>query len=135
MQTEAHFDLRRGALHEAAHVVIAGSFGCKATAALARRPDGGGATRHWKADTKILGLLTGDAQKQVALAGIVAECIDDDAEVDAAQIEDYLMLGVIDLSTSDGLMAAGYTIDDLTECVASVNALYDDIKSLADAEE
>jgi hypothetical protein len=32
-------------------------------------------------------------------------------------------------------MAAGYTIDDLTECVASVNALYDDIKSLADAEE
>ena len=100
MTTSAHtmHDLRRLGIHEFAHSIVARKLGAA------------GFVRFFadaSAQFQLYGDLADDEWRIVALAGTIAECVDDDRELSPVQMSERLRTQAVTLSDTDACLAAG----------------------------
>lgn len=127
------WELRAAAIHEAAHAVIARHFGYEASAQVFATPDPGPDDKSWTGRTMFYQETAGRRDSRlIALAGTVAEQIDDDPDLEALDIADWLEAGVIELSATDARMAGDHAVEDMEEAVMLVRHLWEEIEAEAE---
>jgi hypothetical protein len=125
----ARRDLRRTCVHEYAHAAVARHFGAAGFVTIvARCADAAG----YGGRFQMYGELAEDEWRIVALAGTVAECVDDDPHADARAIVAALAADPARLSSVDAQLAAGFGDTDVERCLGIVKALWREIAGEAD---
>lgn len=123
-------DLHRACIHEYAHAHVARHHGIDSHVRIADNPDAADDVEqkffsgkcHFLADCQ-----DPTGRRQIGLAGLVAEHIDDDADVEAWMILESLELDPLQLSESDGEYAGIYTEADLNSTAMLIRRLWDSI--------
>jgi len=128
MSEAASQALWRACLHEYAHLVVARHFGAAGFVTIVRgrtfEPDYGGRFQMY-------GELADDEWRIVALAGAVAERVDEDPCVDAASLAAALRAEPGLMSGVDAQLAAGFVEADVEQCLCLVEKLWHEIASEA----
>jgi len=124
MTTSAHtmHDLRRLGIHEFAHSIVARKLGAA------------GFVRFFadaSAQFQLYGDLADDEWRIVALAGTIAECVDDDRELSPVQMSERLRTQAVTLSDTDARLAAGFDMHDIERCLELVRAAWHEIEAEA----
>jgi hypothetical protein len=88
--------------------------------------------RRYSGRFQMYGELADDEWRIVALAGAVAECVDDDPHADASAIVAALVTDPARLSAVDAQLAGAFAAADVERCVAIVKALWREIANEAD---
>lgn len=111
--------LRATCLHEEAHLAVARHFGACGFITIRRVT---GSTTTWQGRFQLVGDIEDDAWRIVALAGTLAERLDDDRAIDARELASALRRPGA-LSPCDEALARGFRIDDVRRCLAIVHAM------------
>jgi hypothetical protein len=123
-EQEARRQLWRTCLHEYAHCVVARDFGAAGFVTISRgRID----ASRYGGRFQMYGELADDEWRIVALAGAVAESIDDDPGVEAASVIAVLRTEPTPLSGVDAQLAAGFIDADVERCLRIVRKLWHEI--------
>lgn len=121
-------DLRRTCIHEYAHWAVARHFGAAGFVTIVRSRAG---PPGWGGRFQMYGDLADEEWRIVALAGIVAEWVDDDPGITAAEIIDRLRKDPAQLSAVDAQLAVGFGDDDIERCLRIVRALWHEVAAEA----
>jgi hypothetical protein len=127
MNTEASRALRRACLHEYAHLVVARHFGAAGFVAIA----GDATSCRYGGRFQMYGELADDEWRIVALAGVVAERLDEEPTVSASVLAAALRADSDMLRGTDARLAAGFEESDIERCLCLVRTLWRDIASEA----
>ena len=122
-------DLRRACIHECAHWAVAKHFGAAGFVTIVRSRAG---PPSWGGRFQMYGDLADEDWRVVALAGVIAEWVDDDPGVEAATIIDRLRKDPPMLSAIDAQLAAGFGDEDVARCLRIVRAVWHDVAKEAD---
>ena len=123
MNEAASHALWRACLHEYAHLVVARHFGAAGFVAI-----GGDATTcRYGGRFQMFGELADDEWRVVALAGVVAERLDEEPTVTASVLTAALRADPDLLRGTDVQLAAGFDEADVERCVSLVRMLWRDI--------
>ena len=128
-RTTMHECLWRACLHEYAHSTVARHFGAAGFVTIVRgrtdEPAYGGRFQMY-------GELADDEWRIVALAGAVAERVNDEPWVEAASLVSALRAEPGLLSGVDAQLAADFADDDVAQCLFLVRKLWHEIASEAE---
>jgi hypothetical protein len=124
-------DLWRACLHEHAHAAVARHFDVLSDVRIERNPDGGPEQRHYVGQCRMYSRPEGMPGRIVGLAGTVAECVDEDNDVESWDVAEYLLLELITLSNTDADLASGYSDADIALCLQLVRRMWPEIVSMA----
>ena len=127
MNTEASRALRRACLHEYAHLVVARHFGAAGFVTIA----GDATSYRYGGRFQMYGELADDEWRIVALAGVVAERLDEEPAVSASVLAAALPADSDGLSGTDAELAAGFDEADVERCLCIIRTLWRDIASEA----
>ena len=122
-------DLRRACIHEYAHWAVARHFGAAGFVTIVGSRTG---PPSWGGRFQMYGDLADREWRIVALAGTVAECVDEDASVDGLDIIARLRNDPSLLSAIDARLAEGFGDDDVAQCLAIVKAVWHEIAGEAE---
>jgi hypothetical protein len=117
-------DLRRACIHEYAHWAVARHFGAAGFVTIVASRTG---PPSWGGRFQMYGELADGEWRIVALAGTVAECVEEDPGVDALAIIASLRQDPSMLSAIDAQLAQGFGDDDVLRCLAIVKAAWHEI--------
>jgi hypothetical protein len=123
-------ELRRACLHEFAHLAVARRFGACGFVRILRSGD---RQARYAGCFQMHGELADDEWRIVALAGTLAELVDDEPTIDATEARARLESGRVALSPLDASLARGYGMRDVARCLAILRAVWALI--VADADE
>lgn len=123
MNTAASHALWRACLHEYAHLVVARHFGAAGFVAIA----GDATSCRYGGRFQMYGDLADDEWRIVALAGAVAERLDEEPTVMASVLAAALRADPDMLRGTDARLAAGFDEPDVERCVSLVRTLWRDI--------
>ncbi len=125
-------ELRKVAIHEAAHAVVAWHLGYLATKAEVFRVENPGEwDRTWTGRVWFYQQPSVQDGRFIGLAGYVAEQLQDDDEITGACLLDYLDLDAADLSATDARFAAAHTEADLEDTLMLVRWCWEEINTRA----
>ena len=122
-------ELRRTCIHEYAHWAVAKHLGAAGFVTIVRSRAG---PPGWGGRFQMYGDLADDDWRIVALAGVVAECIEDNPAIEAAAIVDGLKQDPTMLSAIDAQLAADFGDDDVARCLRIVRAVWHELAKEAD---
>jgi hypothetical protein len=128
MSQPASRALWRTCLHEYAHLVVARHFGA---AGFVMIDAGRTSESRYGGRFQMYGDLADDEWRIVALAGAVAERVDDEPCVAASLLAAALRAEPGLLSGADAQLAAGFVLADVERCLCLVNKLWHEIASEA----
>ena len=123
MNQAALHALWRACLHEYAHLVVARHFGAAGFVAIA----GDATACSYGGRFQMYGELADDEWRIVALAGVVAERLDEEPTVTASVLSAALRADPDMLRGTDARLAAGFDEADVERCVSLVRVLWRDI--------
>ena len=121
--------LWRASLHEYAHLVVARHFGAAGFVTIARE---GASEPRFGGRFQMYGELADDEWRIVALAGTVAERVDEEPRIETALLADALRAGPDRLSSVDAQLAADFVETDVEQCLRLVKTLWREIASEAE---
>lgn len=112
LERASEFDLRATAYHEAGHAIIGYHLGWHQIAQIWRDENPAPDQKLWRGRT--ISLETGARWDLVGLAGVAAECFEDDEEHNVTELDEFLLIGVVAMSESDAELAelGGVIVDD-----------------------
>ena len=122
-------DLRRACIHECAHWAVAKHLGAAGFVTIVRSRAG---PPGWGGRFQMYGDLADDDWRVVALAGVIAECVDDEpgdrgGGNHRSPGKDPPMLSAIDAQ-----LAAGFGDEDVARCLRIVRAVWHELAKEAD---
>lgn len=121
-------DLRSTCIHEYAHLAVARHFGASGFVRIARLQ--GHANASWAGSFHLYSDLGSDEWRIVALAGVVAERLDENAQVRGEALCEALR-DARTLSDSDARYASGHDERDINHCLAIVKSSWREIETMA----
>lgn len=124
-------DLRLVCLHEFAHQEVARHFGFEGHVRVHDNPSGGFDERFFGGRFFLLDLFgkaDPRAKRLIALAGKVAETLDDDPDLEGWELIEWLDYGIESLSDSDAVLAEAFDEQDIDECIAIVLSVWHEIE-------
>ena len=123
-------ELRAACTHEYAHLVVARYFGACGFVTVTRITGRETATIGWHGRFQLFGELDDAEWRIVAIAGTIAERIDERAACDADSLLEALQQPGA-LSDSDARLAYGYGVDDVKRCLRIVRTSWREIETQA----
>jgi hypothetical protein len=123
MNAASSHALGRVCLHEYAHLVVARHFGAAGFVAIV----GDSTSCRYGGRFQMYGELADDEWRIVALAGLVAERLDDEPTLTASVLAAALGADPDLLSGTDAQLAAGFDEVDVERCLSLVTTLWRDI--------
>jgi hypothetical protein len=121
-------DLWLAALHEHAHAVVARHFGVLGYVRLVPNPRGGLEEKYFGGSYHSIVKPRGFAKRMICLAGIVAELIETEPQIEPYEAFELLSDGYIEMSKMDADCAGSFTMKDVEESYRLVQSLWDEIR-------
>lgn len=131
MMTQAEIrarDLRRVCIHEFAHQEVARHFGADGHVRIHDNPNGGIDERYFGGSFHRLTDVDVRSKRLIALAGTVAETLDDTPDLEGWQLVEWLDGGLDELSESDADIAGDFDEHDIDECIAVALSVWQEIE-------
>lgn len=126
---ELEYFARKTATHEAGHLIALKVLGGAGHVRIERRIDATPDDRPFAGRCHIDVMPPGqEARRLVGLAGVTAECLADDPDLDVIDLEDWLLNDVLGLSETDARYTTGWTVTDLEKVLALLREHWADVK-------
>lgn len=119
-------DLRRTAIHEHAHREVARRLGVYGFVRITPNPNGGYEQHYFVGKFFHEPIQDKRVRQMVALAGFVAECVDENPMATAAEIYKRMVFEA-ELSASDAEQAGSFERKHVAECLQMVQLAWNDI--------
>lgn len=127
-------DLRRACLHEFAHREVARLLGVNGHVRIDRNPHGGIEEFHFSGCFHLSHGADARSLRLIALAGCVAEHLDDDHHFEGWQLIEALDAGEVGLSATDANLAGDFDEQDVDESAGLVLQAWESIERAAEFE-